>query len=142
MKKQSIIILLSICMLFLFGVKGNAQSTIDKSKLIGTWEQCDSLGNAKPIGPSIKEFKVITPQSFTVLQASKEKGVFMGIFFGTYSVENDTYIESLDFTMPQGTGDKGTKNLFYIVFKNDLMFIRGINNPYNQVWKKANLAVW
>jgi hypothetical protein len=100
------------------------------------------LGNAKFIGSGVKEFKVITPQSFTVLQASKEKGVFMGVFFGTYTVENDTYIENLDFTLTQGNASKGTKNLFYVVFKKDLMFIRGINNPYNQVWKKANLAVW
>jgi hypothetical protein len=138
--KKLILFTLGICMLFLFAAQGNAQSAIDKTKLIGTWEQCDSLGNEMPVGPGIKEYKVITPESFTVLQASKEKGTFMGIFFGSYSIENDTYIENLNYTIPQAAGAKGTKNLFYIVFKNDLMFINGINNPYKQVWKKADLS--
>ena len=139
MKKQLILSALTFCIVFLFSSICIAQtSSIDKTKLIGIWQQCDSLGNPVQSESGFTEYKVLTPESFTVLKANKETGVFVGIFFGSYSLENDTYIETLTYATPQLISIKGTKNLFNIAFKNNLLYISGINNPYKQIWEKVD----
>jgi len=138
MKKLLITSAFTLSLVFLLSSFSKVQaSTFEKSKLIGTWEQCDSLGNSVETGMGITKYKIITPETFTVIQGYKEKGIFGGIFFGSYLLENDIYTEILTYTDPQMLSIKGTKNLFYIVFDNDLMHINGINNPYKQVWKKV-----
>ncbi|HEY5590115.1 MAG TPA: hypothetical protein VIK55_03765 [Paludibacter sp.] len=139
MKKTLILSALTISLVFLFSSICNAQSsTIDKTKLIGIWQQCDSIGEPVKTGPGYTEYKIITPESFTVLEVNKENGTFVAVFFGRYTLENDTYTETLTYTTPQMVGVKGTKNLFNIAFKNNLWYIYGINNQYKQVWKKMD----
>jgi len=140
MKKKLTLSALIFVIAFIFNSICSAQtSSIDKTKLIGIWQQCDSVGNPVPTVSGFTEYKLLTPESFTVLKVNKETGVFVGIFFGSYSLENDTYTETLTYATPQLISIKGTKNLFYIDLKNDLLYISGINNPYKQIWKKANV---
>lgn len=135
MKKQPILVLILVSLFFVFS---HAQSTIDKAKLIGTWQQVDSLGNPVRVSPDVSEYKIITPETFTVVQSINSKGFFIGIFLGTYTLENDTYVENICYTNPAAIKAIGTKNLFYATLKNDLFYISGINNPYKQIWKKID----
>ncbi|HLP04922.1 MAG TPA: hypothetical protein VK152_05775 [Paludibacter sp.] len=136
MKKTFLLPLAATCLLFVFSMKGFGQS-IEKSLLTGSWQQCDSTGKAIVMDAGVVEYKLITPENFTVLQARKNDGVFMAVFFGTYSLENDTYTENLVYTAPGMLMARGGKNLFKISLKNNLLYLKGINNTYSQIWKKA-----
>jgi len=139
MKKHLILSAITISLVFLFSSIGSAQtSTIDKSKLVGIWQQCDSTGVPVITGPGFNEYKIITPESFNVLEVNKEDGTFIAVFFGTYTYENEIYTETLTYTTPQMVSAKGTKNSFYIAFRNNLLYINGINNSYKQVWKRMD----
>jgi len=139
MKKNLILSVLTISLVFLFSSIVSAQTTaFDKSKLLGIWQQCDSTGVPEMTGPGFNEYKIITPESFMVMEVNKEDGTFIAVFFGTYSFENEIYTETLTYTTPQMVSAKGSKNLFYIAFKNNLLYIYGINNAYKQVWKRMD----
>jgi len=122
-----------------FAVSGTyAQTAVINSQLIGTWQQVDTLGNPIMSDKDYCEYKIITAQTFSVVQITKSKGFFIGIFFGTYKVENDTYIENITYANPGAVKMIGTKNLFYYALKDNLLYISGMNNPYKQVWKKID----
>lgn len=137
MKKQFILSILVLSFLFAGAANVRAQDTIDRSSLVGTWQQCDSTGKTLVMDAGVIEYKMITPETFSVIQARKEDHICMVVFFGTYNIENDIYTEMLDFATPAMVMAKGGKNAFYISMKNDLLYIKGINNSYNQIWKKA-----
>jgi hypothetical protein len=135
MKKQ---ILLTVIAVLVFTSFAICQTTIDKSKLVGIWEQTDSIGNSLDIGKGMREYKIITPETFTVIHANRLNGTFFSLFIGSYSLENDTYVEVLNYVNPGAVKMIGTKNVFYLFLKNDLLYIVGINNPYKQIWKKLS----
>lgn len=137
MKKLLHFSVLSLFCMLCFLPDVNAQNAVNRSDLVGTWQQCDSTGKALVMDAGVIEYKLITPENFAVLQVRKESGVFMAIFFGTYTVENNVYTEMLDYTTPSMAIAKGGKNMFNISIKNNLLYIKGINNSYNQIWKKA-----
>lgn len=137
MKKRFILSLLVFSFLIAGTANVRAQGTVDRSKLMGTWQQCDSTGKVIIGDAGVIEYKMITPEAFSVIQARKEDHICMVVFFGTYNIENDIYTETLDFATPGMVMAKGGKNAFYISMKNDLLYIKGINNSYNQIWKKA-----
>lgn len=125
--------------LLVLAVSGTyAQTSVANSQLIGTWQQVDSLGNSVMADKDYCEYKIITAQTFSVVQITKSKGFFIGIFFGTYKVENDTYIENIIYANPGAVKMIGTKNLFYYSLKDNLLYISGMNNPYKQIWKKID----
>jgi hypothetical protein len=115
-----------------------AQTSVERSQLVGTWQQVDSLGNPLMAGKDFCEYKIITPETFSVVQVVKSKGYFISVFFGTYNLENDTYIENITYANPGAIKLLGTKNLFYFALKNNLMYVSGMNNPYKQIWKKID----
>lgn len=125
--------------LLIFAVSGSfAQTSVANSQLIGTWQQVDTLGNPVMADKDYCEYKIITAQTFSVVQITRSKGFFIGVFFGTYKIENDTYIENILYANPGAVKMIGTKNFFYYSLKDNLLFISGMNNPYKQVWKKID----
>lgn len=115
-----------------------AQSVPDKMALVGTWQQVDSLGQPLPIGNKMTEYKVITPQTFTVIQAFTEKSLFAGVFMGEYTLDGDTYIEKISLCSPNAVSMVGAKNMFTVFLKGDILSLHGINNMYRQYWKKLD----
>jgi len=115
-----------------------AQTSVDRSQLVGTWQQVDSLGNPLMSNKDLCEYKIITPETFSVVQVVKSKGYFISVFLGTYNLENDTYIENITYANPGAIKMVGTKNLFYFTLKNKLLYVSGMNNPYKQIWKKID----
>lgn len=127
-----------ITALFLFCISFTfaQQPVIERSQLIGTWEQVDSLGNPVIFNGGLSEYKIITPETFSVIQVLRSKGYMLGLFLGTYVLENDTYIENISYAIPNAASMVGSRNLFFIALKNDLLYINGMNNSYKQIWKK------
>ena len=133
MKKLIILSSITICMVFLFSSLTKAQS-VDKTKLIGTWQLCD--GNAKAATTGSVRVKIISDESFSVLEVDQDKSYFSGYFIGTYTLDNDVYTETITFTNPAMYQYKGVTNKFKIEFKGDLMYVNGIGNSYNEIWKR------
>ena len=137
MKKLLILSAIIIGLVFLFSDFSKAQSSsFDKSKLVGTWKLCDSTGKTDLTGNG--RYKIISSNTFAVVEADKKNNFFSGDFIGTYTLENDTYIETIDLTNPSMYQYKGLKNSFKIEFKGDLMYSKGIGNPYNEIWKRVD----
>jgi transcriptional regulator with XRE-family HTH domain len=137
MKKLLILTAIIIGLVFLFSDFSKAQSSsFDKSKLVGTWKLCDSSGNVDLTGNG--RYKIITSNTFAVVEADQKNSFFSGEFIGTYTLENDTYVETINLTNPAMHQYKGLKNSFKIEFKGDLMYSKGIGNPYNEIWKRVD----
>jgi transcriptional regulator with XRE-family HTH domain len=133
MKKLLILSSITICMVFLFTDLTRAES-VNKTKLVGTWQLCD--GNAKIATTGSVRIKLISDESFSVAEVDQDKSYFSGYFIGTYTLDNDVYTETITLTNPAMYKYKGVTNKFKIEFKGDLMYVSGIGNPYNEIWKK------
>lgn len=137
MKKLLILSAIIIGMVFLFSDFSKAQSSsFDKSKLVGTWKLCDSSGNVDLTGNG--RYKIISSNTFVVVEADQKNSFISSDFLGTYTLENDTYVETINLTNPSMHQYKGIKNSFKIEFKGDLMYSKGIGNPYNEIWKRVD----
>jgi len=136
MKKLMISSAIILCMAFVFSDFSKAQSSFDKSKLIGTWELCDASG--KTIETGNVRYKIISSNSFVVVETDQKNHFYSGDFMGSYTIDNDTYVETISFTIPTLYKYKGIKSSFKIELKGDLMYTKGINNFYNEIWKKVD----
>jgi hypothetical protein len=136
MKKVRII---SLALVLMFCCSMPAISGL-KSKIVGTWQLCNKF--TQQVDTSYGEtsqmrYKMITPTNFMVLEVKYDLKVLYGAFLGSYTLEKDVYTEFIDYA---GSGYGlylGQGNRFKIKIKGDLMFIKGINNPYEEVWKKV-----
>jgi len=138
MKKLLILSAVTIGMVFLFaGFSKVKASTFDKSEIAGTWQLCDSVGMAREAG-SVR-FKIISTSTFVVLEVDKDKHFCATDFIGTCSMENGIYTETIEYTTPALCGFKKVKNSFKIEFKDDFMYVKGIGNSYNEIWKRTEM---
>jgi len=139
MRKLTILSALTICLAFIFTSVISAQSSsTEKNKLVGTWIQVDSTGNAIIGNPgNTVQYKIITPECFSVSGINKSTKTFIGIFIGTYNMDNDIYTEVITYANPGTKNMVGYKNTFKCKFERDLWYIKGTNNPYAQYWKRV-----
>jgi transcriptional regulator with XRE-family HTH domain len=134
MKKLLILSTIAICMVFLFTGMTSAQST-DTNKLIGTWQLCDANGNMTTTGSA--RMKIISSESFVVTEVDQNNKFYNGYFLGTYTFEKDVYTETINYTSSAMYQYKGVKNSFKVEFKGDLMYVKGIGNSFNEIWKRV-----
>ena len=138
MKKILILLILTLCFAFLGSGFITAQKNSNSNKLVGTWVLCNSHGESIYDRNNVAEFKIITPQSFTVLVLSKGNKTVSAELMGIYTLEKDIYTETITHAFQGMTDFPGTVNSFTIKFKDDLLIIDGQNNTYTQTWKKVN----
>jgi len=139
MKKLSVLSVLAVgTILFFSSLNTHAQNKAKlKESMQGTWQMCDSAGNVVTTGNV--RYKVITPETFVVLEVNKDTRNFSGDFVGTYTVGNDgEYTESIGYTYSCYSSYQNAKHVFKVEFKNDLMYVKGVNNPWTEVWKKVS----
>lgn len=118
---------------------GDLENPPSKNQFIGTWQICgpDSLvDNNRQGQKGLTQYKVITNETFTVLMIQKTNNLFSSVFTGTYSVKDGIYTENIQYSAPALNESVGSKNAFKSEIKNGFWIIKGINNPYNEVWKK------
>ena len=118
------------------------QNSTLKDSLTGTWQMCnlkDSLVETNYSGRNgLVRYKIITPETFMVIDIQKDHKALYGAFIGTYTVDKNVYTEYLKYA---GNGYQkylGEKNSFTIKIKKGLLFIKAINNKYDdEIWAKV-----
>lgn len=135
MKKLLILSSITIFMVFLFTGLTTAQ-TVDKSTLVGTWQLCD--GSGKLVTTGNVRVKFITTESFTVTEINQDKKTFLAYFIGNYSLKNSVYTENITYATTQLLSFIGKTNNFNIELKEDHLYMKGVGNPYNEVWQRIS----
>jgi transcriptional regulator with XRE-family HTH domain len=143
MKKLTI---LSISFLTLFTVIFSAclstrKTATVQSNLVGTWQL---LKNGVPDTtydnqPGQIRYKTITPGKFLVTDMKLKEGIMYAAFYGSLTVDKNTYTELIEATGGGGYARymDGKKGLFKYSITDSLLTINGINNNYNEVWKRV-----
>ena len=111
-----------------------------KNNLVGKWQICnlDSTVMTNLFGQkNTIRYKIITPETFMVVEIQTMDKLLTAVFMGTYTVSNNIYTENIQYANPLLRRYIGQKNSFNFEIKNDFLIIRGINNPYNEIWKKV-----
>ena len=133
------VLALSLTLILIFGCSLSASGSL-KSKIVGTWQLCDK--QTLQVDTTYNDFnqmryKLITPTNFMVIEVKYYDKVLYGGFFGTYTLEKDVYTEFIDLTAVGYRLYQGQGNRFKIKIKGNLMYIKGLNNPYDEVWKRV-----
>jgi hypothetical protein len=141
-----VLIISLLCFLVLFvghlpAKDKEAPSASEPSKLakdlIGTWVLVgtpDKVGEPPAIGG---ELKFCTGKHWVVTRADPNNGVVIYHHGGTYTLNGDEYVENVEYANPSTMELIKHSYKFKIKVEGDTLTNIGINNPWNQVWKRA-----
>jgi len=139
LKILSIPAILFIVVLLAVSYNANAQRRLQK-KIIGTWQICnaDSVVENRLYNVNDKSrYKVITNNTFTLMDFSDGKKQVNGSTWGTCTLEKGVYTEFIQYTSPDFRSLLGRTYSYKIKIKDDLMFMDGINHDFREIWKKV-----
>lgn len=142
MKKLSFKVFLVLAMLVTtISCSVERQAMNSNRNLIGTWQLCnktDSLIQTDRYGDKgMISQKIISSDSFTLADIQKNEKNVLGTIIGPYTVNKNIYTEFCQYTDFRYRNHFGEKNSFKYKIENDLMFIKGINNEVDEIWKKV-----
>ena len=133
MKKLSLILLSTLFFSFAFSENTKVVKEKKENPIVGVWIHTNLSEEIE--ADSFYEMKIITDNSVSVLQKSKDIPFMILLYQGTYELTDNTYIEFLTYKM--GSTDNAVMEAsFSSYFKDGLWYIKGTNNAYDQVWKK------
>jgi hypothetical protein len=117
-----------------------ARSADGKSRLaeqmIGTWVRVGAPGEVGEPPAKGGRLKFRTGRHWTMTDADPETGLVTTHDGGTYTLDGNEYVESLDYATEASKEDIGKKFKFTVKIEGDLMTQTGIDNPYTEVWKR------
>ncbi|MBD0832914.1 helix-turn-helix domain-containing protein [Aestuariibaculum sediminum] len=125
--------------LCLFGLNASCQQKELLAEIEGTWQLCgkDSLISTNVEGFGKSRIKVISKGTFTVTEMKVKDSTLFADFVGSYKIEKNIYIEKILYTNPALRNYKGITNSFEYEIKDDLLFLKGVNNIYDEIWKRV-----
>lgn len=133
MKKLSLILLSTLFFSFAFSENTKVVKEKKENPIVGVWVHTNLSEEIE--ADKFYEMKIITENSVSVLQKSKDIPFMILLYQGTYELTDNTYTEFLTYKM--GTNDNSVMEAsFSSHFKDGLWYIKGTNNEYDQVWKK------
>jgi hypothetical protein len=102
--------------------------------LIGAWTVAES-----PVGQEVTDgrFLKFFGRKHWATSHSDEDGGVTYYHGGTYTLDGDTYEETVEFATGQSTQLVGQKFKFKIKVEGDTYTQTGIGNPYNEVWNRG-----
>ena len=104
--------------------------------MIGTWVlvgKPGKVGEAPEIGGRLK-FR--TGRHWTMTQAKPDTGLTVMHDGGTYTLDGDKYVETIEYANESTANDIGKSFMFTVKVEGDTMTQIGIGNPYTEVWKR------
>jgi hypothetical protein len=108
-----------------------------KEQIVGTWQMCNIKDSTEMTNYGGKRYKLITPESFIVVDFIDSSKQMRGAFMGEYSIEDNTYTEIIQKAGFGYTQFLDQKNSFSLKIEGDYLTIKGINNNYGpELWKR------
>jgi hypothetical protein len=105
--------------------------------LMGTWVLVGTPDKIEEAPKSGGRLKFITGKHWVVTEAEPETGKVVFHHGGTYTLDGDTYAETVEYAT-ENTADLIKKTLkFKIKVEGNTYTQIGDGNPYSEVWKRA-----
>jgi hypothetical protein len=112
------------------------QSPLAKN-LLGTWILVGEPGKAGEVPASGGRLKFFTGRHWTVTQADPTTGVTIFHHGGTYTLNGDAYVETVEYATESNKELIKQTFKFTLKVEGDTLTQTGIGNPYNEVWKRV-----
>jgi hypothetical protein len=105
--------------------------------LIGTWAFAGPPGEAKDPPAKGARLKFITDKCWTVTQADPDTGLVAFHHGGTFTLDENKYSESIVYANESTKELIGKTLHFKVKVEGDTLTQEGIDNTYNEVWKRV-----
>jgi hypothetical protein len=113
--------------------KGETEPSKLHDELIGAWTLAESRGQEVTGGRFLKFFG----RKHWSTSQSDEDGSVAYYHGGTYTLDGDEYVETVEFATGATAQLVGQKFKFKIKVEGDKYTQTGVGNPYNEVWKRG-----
>jgi hypothetical protein len=114
--------------------KPEAEPSKLASDLIGAWTLVGTPGSEEET--PTKRLKFFTGKHWLVTEADDTGKVILH-HGGTYTLDGDEYEETIEYALEESIGAVGAKFKFKIKVEGDKYTQTGVENPYNEVWRRA-----
>jgi hypothetical protein len=106
-------------------------------QLIGTWVLAGTPEKVEEPPANGGRYKFFTGKHWCVTQADPDSGEIIYHHGGTYTLDGDTYQETILYSTANNAGLIKQTFTFKIKVEGDTYTQIGVGNPYNEVWKRA-----
>jgi hypothetical protein len=107
-------------------------------KLVGTWVLVGKPGQVTEPPKSGGMLKFITGKHWCITQADPKTGKVTLHHGGTYTLDGDKYVETVEYANESTISMLRQKLTFTVKVDGDTYTQTGVGNPYTQVWKRLN----
>jgi hypothetical protein len=147
MKIKFVFIIMTALLVLAFPFTGNCQTTVTNNANsgaahLGTWKlasyKYSTSGNFVPVAKGDQHIKLITETHFMWAETDSATRKVSGMAGGTYTLNGNTYTESIDFGIDMDNY-LGRNQTFTILVEGDLLFLSGVlSDGYHveEVWKR------
>jgi hypothetical protein len=105
-------------------------------EMIGTWVLVGKPGKVGEPPAAGGRLKFRTGRHWTMTQANPDTGLTVMHDGGTYTLDGDKYVETIEYANQSTANDIGKSFMFTVKVEGDTMTQTGIGNPYTEVWKR------
>jgi hypothetical protein len=105
--------------------------------LVGTWALAGAPGEEKDPPAKGGRLKFITDKCWTVTQSDPDTGVVVFHHGGTFTLEDNKYSESIVYANESTKELIGKTLHFKVKVEDDTLTQEGIDNSFNEVWKRV-----
>ncbi len=106
--------------------------------LVGTWVLVGAPGKVGKPPAAGGRLKFVTASNWCDTQADPKTGVVIFHHGGTYTLNGNEYFQSLQYANPTTMNLIGSTNgHFTIKIEGDTLTLIGVDNPWKEVWKRA-----
>jgi hypothetical protein len=104
--------------------------------MTGTWVLVGKPGKVRETPEAGGRLKFRTGAHWTMTQSDPKTGLVVMHDGGTYSLDGDTYMETIEYANDSTSNDIGRTFIFKVKVEGDFMTQEGVGNPYTEVWKR------
>lgn len=116
--------------------QGSLSSPLAQS-LTGTWAYLGKPGETNAV-PQTNRLKFCAGGYWCDTEMDQKTGVVVVHHGGYYSLKGDKYVETCQYANPTTMDLIGEEVKFNIKIEGDRLTLTGINNPWNEVWKRLD----
>jgi len=124
------------CTLFSQSEAKNTAQTLDlQNRIDGTWQMCNADSTVN-YDDGFESYKIYSKGNYVLSKVLKGTTNIALAFWGIYSLENNVWDETITFTTTNVSSITGQHFQFKIKLDKDYLVINGINNQFNELWKR------